>query len=57
MSDEYEFEEVVDEMSGEKVEVGSKTTGDRRAADIGSEDVQDEGRDEAEGVGMMTDCE
>ena len=57
MSDEYEFEEVVGEMSGEKVAMGSQTTGDRRAEGGGSEDVEDVDRDEAGGVGTMTDCD
>ena len=55
MSDKYEFEEVVDEMSGEKVEVGSQATGDKRAESDGSDNV--EVKDEAEIEGTMTDCE
>ena len=57
MSDEYEFEEVVDEMSGGKVAMGSKTTGDRRVEGGGGEDVEDVDRDEAGGAGTMTDCD
>ena len=55
MSNEYELEEVVDEMSGGKVEVGSKATGDRRAEGGGSEDVEEVDKDEAGGVGTMAD--
>ena len=55
MNDEYEFEEIVDEMSGEKVAMGAQRTGDRRAEDGGSEDVEDVDRDEAGGVGTMKD--
>ena len=57
MSDEYEFEEMVDEMSSEKVAMGSQTTGDKRAEGGGREDVENVDRDEAGGVGTMTDCD
>ena len=55
MSDEYEFEEIVNEMSGEKVEVGSQATGDMRAEGDGSDDVKVKG--EADIGGTMTDYE
>ena len=57
MSNEYELEEIVDGMSDEKVAMVSQTTGDKRAEGSGSEDVENLDRDEAGGVGTMTDCD